>query len=108
MEKLEKLIATFDKNASEEVRVQLREFHGHQLLDMRVYYRPDDGGEPRPTRKGLSVSVNLIPKILDAIQSAMAELRAAGLEPKSPQDGNAGTATGEDQTEDQTTSADSG
>ena len=74
---MEKLIATFDKNASEEVRVQLREFRGHQLLDMRVYFRPDDGSEPRPTRKGLSVSINLMPKLLEAVQAAMAELKAS-------------------------------
>lgn len=78
---MEKEIARFDKNASEEVRVQLREFRGHQLLDMRVYFRPEDGSEPRPTRKGLSVSVNLAPKLLEAVQAAMGELRAAESKP---------------------------
>lgn len=79
---MEKQIAQFDKNASEEVRVQLREFRGHQLFDIRVYFRPDDGGDPRPTKKGISVSVNLIPKIQDAIEKALKALKAEGIEPK--------------------------
>jgi hypothetical protein len=81
---MEKLIAKFDKNVSEEVWVQLREFRGHQLLDVRVHFRPDEGGEPRPTKKGISVSVNLIPRLLDAVQQALKALEEAGIRPKPP------------------------
>ena len=75
-------IAQFEKNASEEVHVQLREFRGHQLFDIRVYFRPDDGSEPRPTKKGISVSVNLIPKLQNSIEKALQALKAEGIEPK--------------------------
>ena len=78
---MEKLIAKFEKNASEEVWVQLREFRGHQLLDVRVHYRPDDGNEARPTKKGISISVNLIPKVQKAVGEALEALKAGGIEP---------------------------
>lgn len=82
---MEKLIAKFEKNASEEVWVQLREFRGHQLLDVRVHFRPDDGSEPRPTKKGISMSVNIIPKVLKAMNEAVRALKEAGIEPKEPE-----------------------
>jgi len=82
---VEQLISKFEKNASEEVWVQLREFRGFQLLDIRVHYRPDDGGEARPTKKGISVSVNLIPKMLESVQEALRLLQAAGIDPKPPE-----------------------
>ena len=67
---MEKLISTFEKNATEEIRVQLREYRGHQLLDIRVFYYPEEGGEARPTKKGVSVSVSLVPKLREAIGTA--------------------------------------
>jgi len=79
---VEKLISKFEKNASEEVWVQLREFRGHQLLDIRVHYRPDEGGDARPTKKGISVSINLIPKVLKAIQDSLSALQEAGIQPE--------------------------
>jgi hypothetical protein len=89
---VEKLIAQFDKNASEEVRVQLREFRGHQLLDVRVYFRPDNGGEARPTKKGISVSVGLISKIQDAISKATEALEAEGIATTRPEPDKPSTA----------------
>ena len=68
--RVEKLVSTFEKNATEEIRVQLREYHGHQLLDLRVFYYPEEGGEPRPTKKGISVSVALVPKLREAVEQA--------------------------------------
>ena len=54
---MDELIAQFEKNATEVVRVSLREFRGRKLVDVRVYYT-DDEGEYRPTRKGISLSVD--------------------------------------------------
>lgn len=54
---MDELIAQFEKNATEVVRVSLTEFHGRKLIDMRVYYT-DDKGEFRPTRKGISLAVD--------------------------------------------------
>lgn len=53
---MDELIAQFEKNATEVVRVSLTEFRGRQLVDMRVCYL-DDEGAYRPTRKGISLAV---------------------------------------------------
>jgi predicted phosphoadenosine phosphosulfate sulfurtransferase len=55
---MEEVIAQFEKNATEVVRVSLSEYRGHKLFDVRVYYS-DDEGQYKPTRKGVSLSVNL-------------------------------------------------
>jgi hypothetical protein len=54
---MDELIAQFEKNASEVVRVSLTEFRGRTLVDVRVYYTNDEG-EHRPTRKGISLAVD--------------------------------------------------
>jgi hypothetical protein len=55
---MDEVIAQFEKNATEVVRVSLSEYRGHKLFDVRVYYS-DDEGQYKPTRKGVSLSVNL-------------------------------------------------
>ena len=63
---MDELIAQFEKNATEVVRVSLTEFRGRKLIDLRVYYT-DDEGEYRPTRKGISISVDGYPEFRNAI-----------------------------------------
>jgi hypothetical protein len=55
---MDEVIAQFEKNATEVIRVSLSEYRGHKLFDVRVYYS-DDEGQYKPTRKGVSLSVNL-------------------------------------------------
>ena len=55
---MDEVIAQFEKNATEVVRLSLTEFRGHKLIDMRVYYS-DDEGQYKPTKKGVSMSVSL-------------------------------------------------
>ena len=52
---MDELVAQFEKNATEVVRISLTEFRGRQLVDVRVYYT-DDEGAYRPTRKGISLA----------------------------------------------------
>ncbi len=63
---MDEVVAKFEKNATEQVHVSLREYRGHQLIDLRVYYQAEDG-EWRPTKKGISLSVELFPELKQAI-----------------------------------------
>ena len=57
------------KNAREEFRTERQEFRGHDLLNIRVFY--DDGsGEYLPGKQGIAVRTELVPELMDAIQSA--------------------------------------
>lgn len=67
------LIAKFDKNATEEVRISLTEYKGHELMDLRVYYCPPDG-EAVPTKKGITISIELYPELKEAILKLGEEL----------------------------------
>ena len=63
---MDEIIAQFEKNATEVVRVSLTEYKGRKLIDMRVYYS-DDSGEYRPTKKGVSLSVDVYPDFKRAL-----------------------------------------
>jgi len=63
---MDELIAQFEKNATEVVRVSLTEYRGRKLVDVRVYYA-DDEGQYRPTRKGVSLNVEVYPELKRAL-----------------------------------------
>ena len=76
---MEKLVETIRKNASEEIRISLSEWEGHDLVNIRVWMTPYEGGERRPTKKGIACKVALLPEIIAALQAAESEARKAGL-----------------------------
>lgn len=64
---MSEVISTFSKNALEEIRVGITEFKGKKLIDLRSWYDPGGGEERKPTRKGLTLSVDLFPELKKAI-----------------------------------------
>jgi len=64
----------FAKNATEEVRASLTEYKGHKLIDLRIYYEPEDSGERRPTKKGITIDVGLYPELKKAMIKIEREL----------------------------------
>ena len=73
-------LATIRKNAAVEIRIELTQFNGHDLLNLRVWTDPRNGGSERiPTRAGIACRVALLPEIIEALQQAEAEARARGL-----------------------------
>ncbi|PQV56578.1 transcriptional coactivator p15 (PC4) [Defluviimonas denitrificans] len=68
-------IATIPKNAREEIRVEVQDFKGHRLLNIRVWY--DDGtGEYRPGKQGLALRLDRLSDLCGALEKA-AELEGA-------------------------------
>ena len=57
---MDELIAQFEKNATEVVHVSLTEYRGRKLVDVRIYYS-DAEGQYRPTKKGVSLSLEVYP-----------------------------------------------
>lgn len=64
-------IATFRKNAKEEVRVSLDEFRGHRLVNIRVWFEADDG-EMRPGKQGIALRIEMLPDLREALTAAAA------------------------------------
>lgn len=52
-----KLIHSFQKNETEEVKVELRKFKGRYYLDIRVWFQSEQDNSLHPTKKGISLGV---------------------------------------------------
>ena len=63
------VIADFQKNKTEDIKLSLTEYQGHKLIDFRVYYK-DKEGESKPTKKGITVNVKFFPELKEAILEA--------------------------------------
>ena len=52
------LIAILRKNKTEEIRIALSQFNGHDLINIRVWAEPHNGGTERiPTKAGIAAKV---------------------------------------------------
>jgi hypothetical protein len=70
MSKVNQTVYAFPKNPTEEIRASLNAFKGKQYLDLRVYYKGDDG-EYYPSKKGITVP----PELLTELEEALRRLR---------------------------------
>ena len=63
----EATVHVFHKNSEEKVVAQLTEYKGFRLADLRVYYQADDSTF-RPSKKGLCISLDLLPELAEAVR----------------------------------------
>lgn len=70
----DKVVASFKRNPTEEVRAGIKEFKGRRYIDLRIYYM-DDQGEWKPTRKGISLATDFMPELKNAVESIEGELK---------------------------------
>jgi hypothetical protein len=56
------IVHSFPKNALEEIRVSLSRYKGKQYIDIRVYYKGDDG-DFHPSKKGITLPPDLFPDL---------------------------------------------
>lgn len=71
----EKLIAAFEKNNREQVRLYLSEFQGRPMIDLRVWAETQDGTWIR-TRKGITMSADLIGELKAVVDEAEDQIAA--------------------------------
>ena len=62
-------LGTIRKNAAEEIRFTVETFKGHEIVNVRVWYR-NDLGEYRPGKQGLAFRLELLAAELDALGKA--------------------------------------
>ncbi len=75
----ENAIAVIAKNSKECVHVALSSFKGRSLIDVRTYAVWGDDPSPRPTRNGVSLSIDKLDELMSALVSARAEAIRLGL-----------------------------
>jgi len=66
---MNEIVASFPKNKYEEVRVQIKEYKGYDLIDLRIWTDVKGQDEKVPTTKGLSLNVELFSQLKKAINS---------------------------------------
>ena len=71
------VIARFEKNKKEEVRFSIKEYHGRKIINIRVFYKDDDGTW-KPGKQGLAVSVDRYKELAGAILEVGQQLKASG------------------------------
>ena len=71
---MEKTIRDIEKG-TDLVRVELSEFKGNQYIGARIYYM-DDKGDWKPTRKGLTLTPELMEQVKDALSEALKEVES--------------------------------
>jgi hypothetical protein len=59
-------VHSFPKNPLEEVRASVTSYKGKQYVDLRIYYKGDDG-EYHPSKKGLTLPLDLFPDLEEAM-----------------------------------------
>ena len=72
------LISKFEKNKKEEVRVSLDTFHGRKLINIRVYFKDDDG-TMKPGKQRLALGVDRYKDFAGAILELGQQLKTQGL-----------------------------
>ncbi|HUI12551.1 MAG TPA: transcriptional coactivator p15/PC4 family protein [Xanthobacteraceae bacterium] len=74
-----KLVHEFWANRrGEAVRVQIRNYQGRNLIDLRKFFTGKDG-RLRPTKKGLTLSIRKLPDLARGISNAMSAAHELGL-----------------------------
>ncbi len=63
----QRMIHRFPKNPLEEIRVSITEFKRRQYLDLRLYFKADNG-DYLPSKKGLTLSMDLVDELETAVR----------------------------------------
>jgi hypothetical protein len=74
----DQVIAQFEKNKKEEVRISVGTFHGRRIINVRVFYKDDDGTW-KPGKQGVAVSVERYKDLAGAILQVGEYLKAKGM-----------------------------
>ena len=71
------MATVLEKNSRESLVINQTEFKGVKLVDVRVFYK-DENGDLKPTKKGVSVRLEQ----LDALIKSLSEVSATAREQK--------------------------
>lgn len=72
------VVASFEKNSREEVRISIDDFRGRKIINIRVYYR-SESGTWSPGKQGLAISIDRYRDLAEATLRLGEKLQADGL-----------------------------
>jgi len=77
-DKIKEISLDADMDLREPLMVSVNHFKGQPRFDVRHYYEAE-GGEMRPTKKGINIPLELVPRLIDALVMAYNESSGARL-----------------------------
>ena len=78
---MDKKISTIETSKFRDLRVEIREYNGHDMVGLRQWVMAYQGDDSKRilTRNGISFKVRDLPAVIAALQEAEREARLAGL-----------------------------
>ncbi len=76
---MEKDVAVFEKNKYQDVKFRISEYQGNDVIDIRIWTQPPQGGEKVPTGKGVNINIKLFPKLKEAVLKLEKDLTEASM-----------------------------
>jgi len=73
------VVADIPRSSTEDVRVSLSHFKGHDLVDLRVFVEAAGNDDRVPTRRGIALRIDRLPELVIALQEVEAIARRNGL-----------------------------
>ena len=73
------VVHSFSKGEDEEVRFGIQKYRGRYYIDVRVWFQESETLEFKPTRKGVSVSVDRFPEIRKGMEKLVEGLERGNL-----------------------------
>ena len=64
----DRTLATIPKNSTERLVIMEREYQGHELVDLRIHFTPDNGQTWHPTKKGVTLKKSAIGELIKALK----------------------------------------
>jgi hypothetical protein len=64
---------SIEKNMNEFVVVRASSYMDHELIDARIFYTDRKTSELKPTRKGFSINVDLVPDLIEALEALVCQ-----------------------------------
>jgi len=86
------LIKDIQRNSTEIIRIEVSEFKGRELINIRIWYQSVAGGEVvyKPTQKGVTLNINEFHELKDGIDRLSTYIadRESDVMPEQPEEEN--------------------
>ncbi|MBX7059341.1 MAG: transcriptional coactivator p15/PC4 family protein [Leptospirales bacterium] len=69
------IIRDIEKGGGEIIRVEITDFKGQKLLNLRIWYTDKESGEKKPTQKGIALKPELYAQLKQAVLEAESEIQ---------------------------------
>ena len=63
------ILHQFPRNRTEIVCTSLRDYKQRKYIDLRIFYRPENSSEIKPTKKGITLGVEFLPQLKKALET---------------------------------------